>query len=223
MRSPDGLSCSPTGPDRWTLGSAEPVARLLTYELRTPLNAIIGFAELLLAGGSGPLGAEAQTAVLEIARAARDLEPIMTAAGLLIELSLLPRRGRSEAVPLDAILKEAGFELVSVESVTGGAALAVEGTAECWVVVLSTLRSFLGRRGSQRAACLAAARVTSEALCLRLWAEPGPADITDLGRVELSLAARVAAAEGATLTLGRRGDITLIWSRGPASTSRGLW
>ena len=223
MRNPDGLSCSLTAPDRWMVGSAEPVARLLTHELRTPLNAIIGFAELLLAGGSGPLAAEARTAVVEIARAARDLEPMMTAAGLLIELSLLPQHGGTEAVPLDIILKEAGFELVSVENATGGAALAVEGTAECWAVVLSTLRSFLGRRGSQHAACLAAAQVTAEALCLRLWAEPGPADITDLGRVELSLAARVAAAEGAALTLGRHGDIRLTWPRGPASIDRGVW
>jgi hypothetical protein len=222
MRNPDGLSCSLMASDRWTLGSEEPVARLLTHELRTPLNAIIGFAELLLSGGSGPLAAEARTAVVEIARAARDLEPMMTAAGLLIELSLLPRRGGTEAVPLDIILKEAGFDLVSVESATGGAALAVEGTADRWAVVLSTLRSFLGRRGSQHAACLAAAQVTAEALCLRLWAEPGPADITDLGRVELSLAARVAAAEGAALTLGRRGDIRLTWPRRPASTERGV-
>ncbi len=63
------------------------------------------------------------------------------------ELSLLPRPGSTEAVPLDIILKEAGFELVSFESATGGAALAVEGTADRWAVVLSTLRSFLGRRG----------------------------------------------------------------------------
>ncbi len=209
MREPEGQDCAFIGADGCRVSCVEPVARLLTHELRTPLNAIIGFAELLLAGGSGGLSSEARSAVIEIARAAQNLESTMTAAGLLIELGLLPPRTAAGPLLLNALLADAGFELAALDGETAAAPVVVEGTRDRWVAILGAVRSFLGRRASTRAACLAAA----EGLCLRLWTEPGPVHMSDLGRIELSLAARLTAVEGAALALGSDGVVWLTWSR----------
>jgi hypothetical protein len=89
----------------------------------------------------------------------------------------------------------------------------VEGTRDRWVAILGAVRSFLGRRASARAACLAAAAErAAEGLCLRLWTEPGPVHMSDLARIELSLAARLTAVEGAALALGGDGVVRLTWS-----------
>jgi signal transduction histidine kinase len=104
----------------------ELVTRLLTHESRTPLNAIVGFTELLLAGGSGQLGAEAKSWVAEIAQAARDLEATLVAAGVLIELGLLPARSEPAPVALAPLLRQAGFELLVEEAAADG--LVVLGT-----------------------------------------------------------------------------------------------
>jgi hypothetical protein len=212
MREPEGQDCAFTGADGCRVSCVEPVARLLTHELRTPLNAIIGFAELLLAGGSGGLSSEARSAVIEIARAAQNLESTMTAAGFLIELGLLPPRTAAGPVLLNALLADAGFELAALDGETAAAPVVVEGTRDRWVAILGAVRSFLGRRASAHAACLAAAERAAEGLCLRLWTEPGPVHMSDLARIELSLAARLTAVEGAALALGADGVIRLTWS-----------
>jgi hypothetical protein len=212
MREPEGQDCAFIGADGCRVSCVEPVARLLTHELRTPLNAIIGFAELLLAGGSGGLSSEARAAVIEIARAAQNLESTMTAAGFLIELGLLPPRTAAGPVLLNALLADAGFELAALDGETVAAPVVVEGTRDRWVAILGAVRSFLGRRASARAACLAAAERAAEGLCLRLWTEPGPVHMSDLARIELSLAARLTAVEGAALALGGDGVVRLTWS-----------
>lgn len=89
----------------------------------------------------------------------------------------------------------------------------VEGTRDRWVAILGAVRSFLGRRASAHAACLAAAERAAGGLCLRLWTEPGPVHMSDLARIELSLAARLTAVEGAVLALGGDGVVRLTWSR----------
>lgn len=199
-----GPRCEPGG-DPSKLSCIESVARLLTHESRTPLNAITGFAELLLAGDGGPLSAESRSAVAEIARAARDLEAAMAAAGVLIELGLLPPRAAAGPLPLAPLLRDAGFEQVA------GEPLVVVGTADRWAGILSAVRGFLVRRADRRCDCLALPVRGSVAVGVRLWAEPGPTRVSDLGKIELGLAARLAAIEGAWLSLGAHGEIRLAW------------
>jgi hypothetical protein len=139
MREPEGQDCAFIGADGCRVSCVEPVARLLTHELRTPLNAIIGFAELLLAGGSGGLSSEARAAVIEIARAAQNLESTMTAAGLLIELGLLPPRTAAGPLLLNALLADAGFELAVLDGET--AAAPVVGRAHAIAGWRSSVRS----------------------------------------------------------------------------------
>ena len=207
-RSARGPRCEPGG-DPSKLSCIESVARLLTHESRTPLNAITGFAELLLAGDGGPLSAESRAAVSEIARAARDLEAAMAAAGVLIELGLLPPRSVAGPLPLGPLLRDAGFELRLGEP--ADAPLVVLGTADRWAGIFGAIRGFLVRRADRRCACLALPVRGVAAVGVRLWAEPGPSRASDLGKIELGLAARLAAIEGAWLSLGAHGEIRLAW------------
>ena len=162
---PGGPRCEPGG-DPSKLSCIELVARLLTDELRMPLNAITGFAELLLAGDGGPLSAELRSAVAEIARAARDLEAAMAAAGVLIELGLLPPCAAAGPLPLAPLLRDAGFEQVA------GEPLVVVGTADRWAGILSAVRGFLVRRADRRCDCLALPVRGSVAVGVRLWRSP---------------------------------------------------
>jgi hypothetical protein len=204
-RSARAPRCDVGGADPGKLSCVESVARLLTHESRTPLNAITGFAELLLAGDSGSLSAEARSAVAEIARAARDLEAAMAAAGVLIELGLLPPRAVAGPLPLAPLLRNAGFEQLP------GEPLVIVGTADRWAGILSAVRGFLVRRADRRCDCLALPVRGTAAVGVRLWAEPGPSRVSDLGKIELGLAARLAAIEGAWLALGAHGEIRLAW------------
>ena len=208
-RSARAPRCDVGGADPGKLSCVESVARLLTHESRTPLNAITGFAELLLAGDSGSLSAEARSAVAEIARAARDLEAAMAAAGVLIELGLLPPRAVAGPLPLAPLLRDAGFELRPGEPAE--ASLVVLGTADRWAGIFGAIRGFLVRRADRRCDCLALPVRGTAAVGVRLWAEPGPSRVSDLGKIELGLAARLAAIEGAWLSLGAHGEIRLAW------------
>src|SRR5829696_5254736 len=86
--------------------TAGDLARLLAHDARTPLNAVQGFAELLLTGAAGPLGADAIGHVIEIARAGRGLEAALALAQELAELDGCS--ATAAEVDLPALLEEAG-------------------------------------------------------------------------------------------------------------------
>jgi hypothetical protein len=133
----------------------------------------------------------------------------MAAAGVLIELGLLPPRAAGP-LPLAPLLREAGFEQLPGEPADGDP-LTILGTADRWAGILGAIRGFLVRRADGRCDCLALPVRGSAAAGVRLWAEPGPARVSDLGKLELGLAARLAAIEGAWLSLDAHGEIRLAW------------
>jgi hypothetical protein len=128
---------------------------------------------------------------------------------MLIELGLLPPRSAAGPLPLTPLLCDAGFELRLGEP--ADAPLVVLGTADRWAGIFGAIRGFLVRRADRRCACLALPVRGAAAAGVRLWAEPGPARVSDLGGLELGLAARLAAIEGAWLSLGAHGEIRLAW------------
>lgn len=227
-----------------TIAAERPrLADLLAHEARTPLNAIKGFAELLVAGGCGPLGAEAQGCAAEIARAARDLEVALAAAAAsLADLGLAavapvpaatPPRGpgrRHRAPPFRTPASSSPGPSARSAPTPLGAALAgagfasragddpafVVGTAGRWAELLALLAAHLRRHRGPGSRLEAAWRPGSAPPELVLRAAGGRSRPPGPGRGHVRLAAALAAEAGVELGLVGPAEILLRW---PAATA----
>jgi hypothetical protein len=105
----------------------------LCHELRTPMNAVLGYAELLLDGSAGPLGAEARQYCGHIQAAGRRLGDLIDALMLLADTR---RAGPGRAdLPIDLVrlladaLADASSPGCRVDTVPASARLDVRGDA----------------------------------------------------------------------------------------------
>ena len=103
--------------------------RMMSHELRTPMQAVLGYADLLLSGGSGSLTREQVEDVQTIRRGA---ERMMALVSRMLDLSRL-EAGRMELtsglVDLGAILAQVRDD-VAPQATTKGLALHIELPAE---------------------------------------------------------------------------------------------
>lgn len=146
--------------------TAEELAALLAHDLRTPLNAVRGFADLLLAGASGPLSAAQLDLVGEIARAARRLEAAVELAQELAEPAVDPEEGR--ALDLGPLLRQEGFVLTGAGP-CGSAEIVLTGVPDLWRRLIRVCRLHLD--GAAATAPHVAALIRGGPCCLELVME----------------------------------------------------
>jgi hypothetical protein len=185
------------------------LVRLVLHDTRTPLHAIRGFGELLLTGAAGPLGADALDYVQQVVRAARGLE---LALHHMQELAVVGHGATAPtpARPLDlgALLAVQGCRLSGPVAVDG--AVPIAGDPASWRRVFQLVQGYLtdGEPGAELLAGLAREGEGGLELTLR---HPGGGVRDGTNLLAIELARRLAAQDGARLTLAEPDRIVIVW------------
>jgi hypothetical protein len=198
------------------------LARLLAHETRTPLHAIRGFAELLLGGAAGPLGADALDYVRQIAQAGRVLEAALALAQEIGELDADGPSPCRQPVDVGTILRALGFAWT-------GLGLAeplplILGEPAAWLRVGQACRDYLQGTDRGSAVLTAEARLADEGALEVVLRRSDIHSKSDVGLLGMDLARRSVMRQGGWLRAIGVAGLLLTWPRdvvlGTADTSR---